>query len=332
MHFDIDPRRERLNLSREEFAMILANLFLDYANNTFKQDPNNIKKVFGQVFSLIDEDRSPVILKKIIGLVFDYYTSPLERPALFDILKKFEMSDNVFDKRDAIAFAAVHGYLNDSCEKCCRDDNCYCYDATTEYRTGSMASREIRCLDCEQSAFIKILSELASGLPYWDTLKQYTLTQKDIEDGIFQSDAELKAGMEIPYLQRGDLNWMIRNAYSCVLNHASLVGDDIEKNVYIDIDRYFFMSGGEHYRDLRYRFHDFFRSLVAYSLIEFLTNNDRRRLKKCDKCGLFFVSKTVRKSKFCSDKCRLAHHNRRYILSGKAREYKKRGRMLGRYI
>jgi len=70
------------------------------------------------------------------------------------------------------------------------------------------------------------------------------------------------------------------------------------------------------------------RAAISYSLSDFLLNNDRRKLKKCPECGRFYTSKTVRKT-YCSDKCRLAFHNRKNIKSGKAKEYKRRKRKEG---
>jgi len=69
---------------------------------------------------------------------------------------------------------------------------------------------------------------------------------------------------------------------------------------------------------------------LAYCLIEFLIPEENRRyINKCRKCQKFYVSKTIRPSKFCSDKCRLAWHNRKRIVSGKAAEYKRRKRKEG---
>jgi len=65
------------------------------------------------------------------------------------------------------------------------------------------------------------------------------------------------------------------------------------------------------------------------SLVDFLLDNDRRKLKYCDECENFFISKTIRASRFCSDKCRLAWHNRKRIESGEHRDYKRKKRKEG---
>jgi len=69
--------------------------------------------------------------------------------------------------------------------------------------------------------------------------------------------------------------------------------------------------------------------LFSESLVGFLLTNDRRKLKYCQECNKFYISKGVRPAKFCSDKCRLKHHNRKRIESGEAREYKRKKRMEG---
>jgi hypothetical protein len=63
---------------------------------------------------------------------------------------------------------------------------------------------------------------------------------------------------------------------------------------------------------------------VTYCLIQFLKYEDRRKVRRCDECGEFYISKTLRESKFCSDPCRFRSYNRERIKSGKAKEYKRR--------
>ena len=77
------------------------------------------------------------------------------------------------------------------------------------------------------------------------------------------------------------------------------------------------------------RFADTLESLVGYSLTEFLLHNDVRKLNRCQECREFYVSRTVRPSKFCSPKCRLGFHNRKRIESGEHREYKRKKRERG---
>lgn len=77
------------------------------------------------------------------------------------------------------------------------------------------------------------------------------------------------------------------------------------------------------------RFFEFVYTIVGYSLLEFLLHNDRRKLNYCEECHKFYISKSVRKQRFCSKKCRLTWHNRIRIESGEHRDYKRKKRKEG---
>jgi hypothetical protein len=57
-------------------------------------------------------------------------------------------------------------------------------------------------------------------------------------------------------------------------------------------------------------------------------NEDKRKLKKCRECKKFYISKSL-SSKYCSDKCRMAYHNRKRIKSGEHARYKRERRASG---
>jgi len=80
-------------------------------------------------------------------------------------------------------------------------------------------------------------------------------------------------------------------------------------------------------------FHPIWLRNLSLNLIDYLSDSktDLRKLKKCEWCNNFYKSKTIRPSKFCTDKCRLKWHNRKRIESGQAAEYKRRGRAEGKY-
>lgn len=71
---------------------------------------------------------------------------------------------------------------------------------------------------------------------------------------------------------------------------------------------------------------------AIHNFVEFLASQNLKKIKKCPSCGKFFVAKRARKdNKYCSPRCRLAFHNRERIKSGKAKEYMKNGRKMGKY-
>jgi hypothetical protein len=64
-------------------------------------------------------------------------------------------------------------------------------------------------------------------------------------------------------------------------------------------------------------------------LLKLKSNIFRDFLHNCQNCENFYFPKTKRKSKYCSDKCRLAFHNRKRIKSGIAKDYKRKKRREG---
>jgi len=71
-------------------------------------------------------------------------------------------------------------------------------------------------------------------------------------------------------------------------------------------------------------------NVLVYCVIQFLkSERNRKLLSKCDECDGFFLKPRLAKQRFCSDKCRLALHNRERIKSGKAKAYKRKKRKEG---
>lgn len=64
-------------------------------------------------------------------------------------------------------------------------------------------------------------------------------------------------------------------------------------------------------------------------LLKLKSNIFRDFLHNCQNCENLYFPKTKRKSKYCSDKCRLAFHNRKRIKSGIAKDYKRKKRREG---
>ncbi|PQP33234.1 hypothetical protein C6A36_00350 [Desulfobacteraceae bacterium SEEP-SAG10] len=63
---------------------------------------------------------------------------------------------------------------------------------------------------------------------------------------------------------------------------------------------------------------------IPFFLVEFFKQPKNKELIHiCDNCGNFYISQSIRKQRFCSDKCRLAWHNRKRIESGEHRKYKR---------
>ena len=118
---------------------------------------------------------------------------------------------------------------------------------------------------------------------------------------------------------------ILRRAYDAIRPKLRINenGDLVKSSILADVHLI-----GSHY-GAESRFNSYINSLLGFSLSEFIISTDLRRLKRCKKCMNFFVSKTIRPSKFCSDKCRHDYHNRKRIDSGEAREYKRKKRKEG---
>ena len=55
--------------------------------------------------------------------------------------------------------------------------------------------------------------------------------------------------------------------------------------------------------------------LVGFSLLQFLTGNDERKIRHCSECKKFVIAGSVRidTNRFCSNKCKSAFDNRNRI-------------------
>lgn len=58
---------------------------------------------------------------------------------------------------------------------------------------------------------------------------------------------------------------------------------------------------------------------------------EQQLLKKCPSCGRFFLQEHRRRKKYCSEKCKMKDHNRKWVESGKAKRYMSEKRKNGKY-
>ena len=60
------------------------------------------------------------------------------------------------------------------------------------------------------------------------------------------------------------------------------------------------------------------RNLIYFGLVDFLISPEWTKLKQCEECSKFFVTKTFRENtRFCCVKCRRDNNNRKRRESGK---------------
>jgi hypothetical protein len=73
------------------------------------------------------------------------------------------------------------------------------------------------------------------------------------------------------------------------------------------------------------------KTIMSYDLARFCLDEELlRRLHQCHFCGNYYVASTIRTTKFCSDKCRLGHHNQERVRSGQHAEYMRVARKRGK--
>ncbi len=123
--------------------------------------------------------------------------------------------------------------------------------------------RRLKCIECEQISFKIMLSEICDGKKLGQTDLNCFLARIQITTRFYASEQSLKTSTDV-----------------------------ITRPYFID-------------KDLKDKFREFLASIVSYDFATFLMQGDRnrKRLKKCIHCGNFFISKTARKNKYCSDKC-----------------------------
>jgi hypothetical protein len=286
---------------------MLENLFLLYSNFPLTENPQNLTKIFkGINFNIFGSYKS--ILNKAIEniTILSECNSPKSARKKLSKLKSnwFNSADYQSSESDEVkmvfnsAFEAVYGYLDDYCEDLCH------WRKVREKVIGRkklIGPKRLKCHECDQLFYINILNEIIHGKEY----------------------SQIVGFIDLLW----DSNLCVNQTIEVITNKSKKpFKEDLQKS--IQLWPHGFIENIDSWDD-KGRFCEFIYGIVGYSLSEFLLDNDRRKLKLCQECNQFYISKTVRLSKYCSDKCRLAYHNRKRIQSGEAREYKRKKRMKG---
>ena len=312
---------------------MLENLFINYANYPLRNNLENIRIIFEDIFSCAEPGRSAgkIFSKWLIdGIVeLSRLNDPkIAKEALKTIKKEREIFTNVYD----VAYEAIYMYRNKFCEKECFETYGIDYDEVLK-KNGLSSDVRLKCYECYQLNYINHLSELVLMGNLKDMI-EFFIMDKDTYHTIPKKtldELNIKIGDRNRVSASGSFeNLYLRDAYGCMRVEGEITDDgELKKSHFLDLTNLVHEANSAY--PLKTRFIDVLNSLVGFSLTEFLLNNDPKKIKRCGECMKFYVSKTIRPSRFCSDKCRLAWHNRKYIESGKAKEYKKKGRKEGKY-
>jgi hypothetical protein len=306
-------------------------IFIKYANTSLKDNPEIFQEIFDQFKNLFQlQDKDPGIpfdgggsTTEIINYFSQFVNwddfekakkyikkrswpkSPPSADGSLEVInaitdKSVNYFKNQFDKRNCqIAFEAIYGYRDNACVK-------KCFGETRIPLLGKenfSVENHLKCFQCDQIFFNYMLEGIAEGKEYREKRNDALCDYLTIDTG-FRTNEFIK----------------IVNAPS-----GSPFKDTLGKEVYF---------GGYDFYNMHTKHpENYFRQLflfgiIKFSLVEFL-QKDRRKLKRCQKCKNFYIAKTMRPSTFCSDKCRLAWHNRKRIKSGEAKEYKRKRRREG---
>jgi len=303
--------------------MNLRNLFLDYANLPLLNNPENIRLLFSNVMPHFEGLQNKYLDTVIGDIIFFSSINDYREIVAVDKQLKSDKKALAFGHCHRIAFEAVHGYLYGFCERYCNTYVC------SDFR--NMAARykrlgiRLKCHECEQLVYISRLADLAAGKSYRD-MEEYVIIDQNLYEQyeIWHRQRsitpEYKVGDKDKVSSWGNFSWMIENAYDIIEPKIILNEDDHFDKILLLRFEDFHERPDSNYK---YRFNDFLRKIISYSLVEFLINENRKKLKRCEKCKIFYISKTKRESKYCSDKCRLSIHNKRRIESGEHARYKK---------
>ena len=132
-----------------------------------------------------------------------------------------------------------------------------------------------------QYNFIDLLNKLVAGVEY-DELNKPWFPSRDRFHSVFSDLLKLS---------------------HCCIQRRSYIDDNNVIRVAERISRSCLWSNSSPF-EMKHRFHKFLNSLVGYSLTNFLSNNDRRKLKLCPYCDKFYIADDIRQKKCKNEECR----------------------------
>ena len=249
----------------------IQDTFLTYANRLFKDDPAHLKKVFDTIYV-----SKPNILKGIIQRIIALakYRNPSCINEFLSMAEKEDpekFKDPFFRKPFDVAAEAIYGYRDEYCK-----NKCF-WRSLRRQKIGESffeGSDRINCLECDQLFFIKMLSEIIEGKEYSEI--------EGFEDFLAAGCGLIKH------------RWNITSD-----SH----GEKLEDIEYLKQKSFF--SGGR-YGNFKFAFQDYLNKYISYSIGEYLLKKDgnRKRIKKCMICGVFFIATDSKREKCYDGECK----------------------------
>ena len=296
-------------------------LFITYANNSLVENPHNFYKIIKRIDNEMRGDQDTFtrnepdgirmiipeepqmlagpILKEIVDLIIylgddlGYADAILRNKKAWLKQRRFDSSPDYINHK--VAFNASFGYDDFYCIDRYHDDGIEQPEGWYVSRCASHAPNmkhlvdfklyegydRIKCYACEQLFFIEILKQIINGVeydeipefsPFLETTLKWT-TQKVVFTKNQAKTKPFKKGISKQFKWINPLN-----------------------DVFTE-----WKKGPDEEHPYKHVFNEFLRTFIAYSLENFLTTNDRRKIKKCHRCDKFFTqNKLYTNQKYCS--------------------------------
>jgi len=302
-----------------------SNFFIHYANLSLSENPENLKVIFERIFQF---EKKYMLEIEAIGKqpsshdeqvewgIFDWdvQSARIQPSGLYEVLgeivnlikdgERHALIHNSYTNSSVrtnsckprlifqpyfhnTAFEAVYSYLDNGCEECeYNSEQQRKWHFIDVYGKDLLnGENRVNCIECEQLAFQLMLNEITSNRRYNDLL--------GFGEYLSARNERMKACMT-----RG-----IRDPHSFIFSQDETT---IEKKDIFDPALKFHrdIHFANYTKDYRYIFSDYLRSLMGFSLINYLTNKKKGDIYRCqyEDCSIFYLSKKKDKNnKFCPE-------------------------------
>jgi len=272
---------------------MIKDIFLTYANNSLKEDPAHLYKIFKIIEQNINIDLEGV--EDAINLICELLKNNDSETILSLISEMLSGLGQLFFENDHFAYKAVTGdrhYYYLQLERY-KDDPEFLEEWRLEKSTRACFKCEhrelnkkvlgedlceeyfdLKCYECHQLKFINFLNEIVQGKEYSEI--------EDIENILFYASI-ISSHTEDRTIQKLDQKAPFRE---------TLQADD-----WFIYGYYNYIRSG--HGNTSHAFNEYLNSIAYYSVTDFLLHNDRRNLKRCLICDDFIVTDHI-KREVCS--------------------------------
>jgi hypothetical protein len=270
----------------------LEDIFLTFCNLQLKGNPNKISKVIKvaeQHFRIHPETKG--YITEVISHMERFESNfDMRNSSIIDeIHNEWSEHERVIDESpDMIGLNSVYGYLYEGCNRC-PTNIWHPTELCEDYEIG-----QFKCYECSQIQFKHLLGETISKGPFYAKRSGTKTKVGDIMIGPL---------LEI-HSDQGVVRKFLEFATGAYKFYRKSIGYEgwIEKS---NVKTIFFpiplLEIGD---NSIFRINDFLFGIAGISLIEYLFENDIKKIKQCPYCEKFFIAKDIRRESRCySEKC-----------------------------